>query len=65
MGVAECLVNAGRIVSRHGVTYVDDPDSISEDLAATIVYKAFPLEVSFAKPGSILLRPGEGQVGVI
>ena len=65
MGVAECLVNAGRVTARHGVAYVDDQGSISEDLAAAIISKAFPLEVSFAKPQSILLRPGEGQVGLI
>ena len=65
MGVAECLVNAGRVIARHGIAYVDDQGSISEDLAAAIISKAFPLEVSFAKPQSILLRPGEGQVGLI
>jgi hypothetical protein len=37
----------------------------SEDLATAAVQKAFPLEVSFGKPQSILLRPGEGQVGLI
>jgi hypothetical protein len=65
MGVAECLVNAGRVIARHGLAYVDDKGSISEDLATAVVKKAFLLEVSFAKPQSILLRPGEGQVGFI
>ena len=65
MGVAECLVNAGRVSARHGVAFVDDKGSISELLAASTVSKAFRLEVGYAKPGSILLRPGEGQVGLI
>jgi hypothetical protein len=65
MGVAECLVNAGRVIARHGLAYVDDKGSISEDLATAAVQKAFALEVGFAKPQSILLKPGEGQVGLI
>jgi len=65
MGISECLANAGRVIARHGIAYVDDKSSISEDLAAVVISKAFPLEVIFAKPQSILERPGEGQVGLI
>jgi hypothetical protein len=52
-------------IARHGLAFVDDKGSISEDLATAAVEKAFPLEVVFAKPQSILLRLGEGQVGLI
>lgn len=65
IGSAECLVKAERVIARHGVAYVDDKDSICEDLAAKMISKAFSLEVSFAKPQSILLIPGEWQVGLI
>lgn len=65
MGVAECLVQPGRVISSHGLAFVDDKGSISDDLAVSIMVKAHRLEVRFAKPGSILLRRAEGQVGLI
>jgi hypothetical protein len=65
LGIAECLVNAGRVIALHGIARVDDKASVSEELAYIVTLKAFALEVSFAPPGSILRRPGEGQVGLI
>ena len=40
MGIAECLVNATRVVSRLGIAYTDDETNISEDLAVIITQKA-------------------------
>jgi len=65
MGIAECLVNPGRVIVRHGFAYVDDKESISEELADCVVTKVFPLEVEFSLPESNFFKPGEGQVGLL
>lgn len=65
VGIAECMANPGRVVARHSFAYVDDKESISEELADCVVTKAFPLEVEFSLPGSAFVKPGEGQVGLL
>eukprot|EP00978_Attheya_sp_CCMP212_P016202 scaffold42250_cov44-Attheya_sp.AAC.1 len=64
-GVAECLIDLSRKTQQYGQTKVDNPASISKDLAAEVAMKAFLLKTFFAPPGTPLARPSQGQVGFV
>mmetsp|Transcript_29125 Transcript_29125/g.44026 ORF Transcript_29125/g.44026 Transcript_29125/m.44026 type:complete len:316 (+) Transcript_29125:163-1110(+) len=63
--VAECLVDFSRKTQQHGVAYVDNPEVISEELAAEVSMKAFVLKTFYAPPGAVLAKPSQGQVGFL
>ena len=64
-GVAECLVDLSRKTQEYGPARVDDPGSISIDLAAEVSMKAFLLKTFFAPPGVPLAKPSQGQIGFL
>ena len=64
-GVAECLVDLSRKTQEYGPARVDNPESISIDLAAEVSMKAFLLKTFFAPPGVPLAKPSQGQVGFL
>lgn len=64
-GVAECLIDLGRTTVQYGAARVDNPSSISTELAARQSAKAFGLRTLFGIPGSSVTKPSQGQVGFI
>jgi len=64
-GVAGCLVDLSRKTQPHGQANVDNPESISIELAAEVSMKAFSLKTFFAPPGTPLAKPSQGQVGFL
>ena len=64
-GVAECLIDLARTTVQYGTARVDNPSSISQELAASQASKAFTLRTLFGIPGSSVTKPSQGQVGFL
>jgi hypothetical protein len=64
-GVAECVIDLARTTVLYGTAHVDNPLSISQELAAAQASKAFTLRTLFGIPGSSLTKPSQGQVGFL
>jgi hypothetical protein len=64
-GVAECLIDLARTTVLYGTAHVDNPLSISQELAAAQASKAFTLRTLFGIPGSCVTKPSQGQVGFL
>ena len=65
IGVAECLIDMSRTTVVYGTTHVDNPQAVSKEFAAQQSSKAFALSVYFLRPGSVISKPAEGQVGFL
>jgi hypothetical protein len=64
-GVAECLIGLARTTVQYGTARVDNPSSISQELAASQASKAFTLRTLFGIPGSSVTKASQGQVGFL
>jgi hypothetical protein len=64
-GVAECLIDVARTTVQCGTARVDNPSSISQELAVSQLSKAFTLRTLFGISGSCVTKPSQGQVGFL
>lgn len=51
--------------ARRGRGFVDDEKNVSEKVVSTVILKAFPLDISFSVPSSIIERLSQVQVGLL
>jgi hypothetical protein len=65
IGIPECLADITRRVVPHGAGRVDNSAALSIALTGEIQPKAFGMVVYFRASGSVLKRPGYGQVGFV